>query len=49
MSGFYLVLGQGITTFNALYGFQKYVNINKVAEYFKDLINNEILVKQASI
>ena len=41
MSGFYLVLGQGITTFNALYGSQKYVNINKVAEYFKDLINNE--------
>lgn len=47
MSGFYLVLGQGITTFDELYGSQKYVNINKVAEYFKTLINNENFSKES--
>lgn len=40
MSGFYLVLGQGITTFSELYGINKYKNIKKVAEYFRNLINN---------
>lgn len=40
MSGFYLVLGQGITTFEELYKKEKYNNIKKVAEYFKNLISN---------
>ena len=46
MSGFYLVLGQGITTFDELYGSEKYTNIRKVAEYFKELINNENFSKE---
>lgn len=41
MSGFYLVLGQGITTFTELYGVDKYKNIKKVAEYFRNLINDK--------
>lgn len=40
MSGFYITLGQGITTFAELYGNDKYKNINKVAEYFRNLIND---------
>ncbi len=40
MSGFYLVLGQGITTFEELYGKEKYNNIKKVAEYFRNLIDD---------
>ena len=40
MSGFYLVLGQGITTFTELYGMDKYKNIKKVAKYFRNLIND---------
>ena len=40
MSGFYLVLGQGITTFADLYGIEKYKNIEKVAKYFKNLIDD---------
>jgi len=40
MSGFYLVLGQGITTFLELYGNDKYNNIKKVAEYFRNLIHD---------
>ena len=40
MSGFYLVLGQGITTFEELYGKEKYNNIKKVAEYFRNLIRD---------
>lgn len=46
MSGFYLVLGQGITTFDELYGSEKYTNIRKVAKYFKELINNENFSKE---
>lgn len=41
MSGFYLVLGQGITTFEKLFGKNKYTNIKKVAEYFRTLINDD--------
>lgn len=40
MSGFYLVLGQGITTFEELYRKEKYDNIKKVAEYFRNLIGD---------
>ncbi len=40
MSGFYLALGQGITTFEELYGKEKYNNIKKVAKYFKNLIDD---------
>ncbi len=40
MSGFYLVLGQGITTFEELYRKEKYNNIKKVAEYFRNLISD---------
>ena len=40
MSGFYLVLGQGITTFELAFGKNKYINIRKVANYFKDLVND---------
>lgn len=40
MSGFYLVLGQGITTFKELYKNDKYKNIKKVAEYFRSLIDD---------
>lgn len=40
MSGFYLVLGQGITTFEELYRREKYNNIKKVAEYFRNLIDD---------
>lgn len=41
MSGFYLVLGQGITTFEERYKKDKYKNIKKVAEYFKNLIDDK--------
>ncbi len=40
MSGFYLVLGQGITTFEKLYKKEKYENIKKVAKYFRVLIGD---------
>lgn len=40
MSGFYLSLGQGITTFEELYRKEKYDNIKKVAEYFRNLIDD---------
>ncbi len=40
MSGFYLVLGQGITTFEELYRKEKYNNIKKIAEYFRNLISD---------
>lgn len=41
MSGFYLELGQGITTFEKLFGKDKYKNINKVANYFRNLISDD--------
>lgn len=41
MSGFYLELGQGITTFERLYSKDKYKNARKVAEYFRSLIADE--------
>lgn len=41
MTGFYLVLGQGITTFDELYGSERYKNIKKVANYFRNLIDDE--------
>lgn len=41
MTGFYLVLGQGITTFDELYGHDKYKNIKKVAEYFRNIIDDD--------
>ena len=41
MSGFYLELGQGITTFERLFGKEQYKNARKVAEYFRNLINDE--------
>lgn len=47
MSGFYLVLGQGITTFAELYSKQKYNNIRKVAEYFRNLIDDDKFDKKA--
>lgn len=47
MSGFYLELGQGITTFENLYGADKYKNIIKVANYFKDLINDDSFSKES--
>lgn len=40
MSGFYLALGQGITAFAQLYGSAKYDNIKRIAEYFRELIND---------
>ena len=46
MSGFYLELGQGITTFENLYGAEKYTNIIKVANYFKDLISGDSFSKE---
>lgn len=46
MSGFYLVLGQGITTFENLYGIEKYTNVGKVANYFKNLINDDKFSKE---
>ena len=46
MSGFYLVLGQGITTFENLYKKDKFENITKVADYFKNLINVENFSKE---
>ena len=47
MSGFYLVLGQGITTFAELYSRDKYKNIKKVAEYFRNLIDDDKFDKEA--
>lgn len=47
MSGFYLVLGQGITTFKKLYKKDKYNNSKKVANYFKDLIEGDRFSKEA--
>lgn len=41
MSGFYLELGQGITTFEELFGKDQYKNVNKVADYFRDLITDD--------
>lgn len=41
MSGFYLELGQGITTFERLFGKDQFKNARKVADYFKNLINDE--------
>lgn len=46
MTGFYLVLGQGITTFENLYGKDKYNNIKKVAKYFQNLIDNKTFSKE---
>ncbi len=40
MSGFYLALAQGITAFAQLYGSAKYDNIKRIAEYFRELIND---------
>ena len=40
MSGFYLTLCQGITTFEELYGKDKYINISKVSNYFRNLIDS---------
>ena len=40
MSGFYLELGQGITTFDQLFGKDKYSNIERVAKYFRNLIDS---------
>lgn len=40
MSGFYLELGQGITTFEELFGKDQYKNIEKVANYFRNLITD---------
>ncbi|MCR5483349.1 MAG: DUF3578 domain-containing protein [Bacilli bacterium] len=47
MSGFYLELGQGITTFEELYGKDKNKNVDKVANYFKSLIDSEEFNKDA--
>ncbi len=47
MSGFYLELGQGITTFENLYGADKYKNVIKVANYFKDLISDDSFSKES--
>ena len=47
MSGFYLELGQGITTFDELYGKDRYKNIDKVASYFRNLINDDRFSKES--
>ena len=47
MTGFYLALGQGITTFEEVYGTDKYINITKVASYFKNLIDNDEFDKES--
>lgn len=47
MSGFYLGLGQGITTFKELYGTEKYNNVRKVAKYFKELIEDDKFSKES--
>ncbi len=41
MSGFYLTLCQGITTFEELYGKDKNINIYKVSKYFRNLIDSD--------
>lgn len=47
MSGFYLELGQGITTFKELFGKDQYKNINKVANYFRNLITDDKFSKDS--
>lgn len=46
MSGFYLSIGQGITSFQNKYGRNKYEYANKVANYFKTKINSDEFSKE---
>ena len=47
MSGFYLVLGQGITHFADLYKKNKYKAAKKVVEYFQNEIDDEVFSKDS--